>query len=271
MTGPYPHSGDYRNFFEQNGRRYSHIIDPGTGRPVLQTLVSVTVISDRAAAADATAAALMASGAEKGWQMAREHHLAAFFISSEANGFRNATPMNSPPICGLNHNTPDTQPVSPAMTLALCLLRPAQKPIKRLHRPARLDLDVAEGEFFALLGPNGAGKSTTIGILTRWCKTNGTVTVFGHDLDRELTAAKSCIRAVPPRSNFNQFEPVDEIIINQAGYYGIPRDIARTRAEAYRQLGLWEKRRQIARELSGGMKRRLMIARALVHEPPADP
>ncbi len=81
-------SGDYRNFFEQNGRRYSHIIDPGTGRPVLQTLVSVTVISDRAAAADATATALMASGAEKGWQMAREHHLAAFFILSEANGFQ---------------------------------------------------------------------------------------------------------------------------------------------------------------------------------------
>ena len=177
--------------------------------------------------------------------------------------------MNSPPICGLSPSTPDTQPVSPAMTLALCL-RDLRKTYPNgftaLHG---LDLDVAEGEFFALLGPNGAGKSTTIGILCSLVrKTSGTATVFGHDLDRELTAAKSCIGLVPQEFNFNQFEPVDEIVINQAGYYGIPRDIARTRAETYlRQLGLWDKRRQIARELSGGMKRRLMIARALVHEP----
>ena len=177
--------------------------------------------------------------------------------------------MNSRPICGPSRSTPDTQPVSPAMTLALCL-RDLRKTYPNgftaLHG---LDLDVAEGEFFALLGPNGAGKSTTIGILCSLVrKTSGTATVFGHDLDRELTAAKSCIGLVPQEFNFNQFEPVDEIVINQAGYYGIPRDIARTRAETYlRQLGLWEKRRQIARELSGGMKRRLMIARALVHEP----
>jgi ABC-2 type transport system ATP-binding protein len=132
-----------------------------------------------------------------------------------------------------------------------------------------IDLEVAEGEFFALLGPNGAGKSTTIGIVCSLVrKTSGTVRVFGHDLDRELNAAKSCIGLVPQEFNFNQFEPVVEIVVNQAGYYGIPRALAYQRAETYlRQLGLWEKRRGMARQLSGGMKRRLMIARALVHEP----
>ena len=132
-----------------------------------------------------------------------------------------------------------------------------------------IDLEVAEGEFFALLGPNGAGKSTIIGIVSSLVrKTGGTVEVFGHDLDRELNAAKSCIGLVPQEFNFNQFEPVVEIVVNQAGYYGIPRALAQQRAETYlRQLGLWEKRREIARQLSGGMKRRLMIARALVHEP----
>jgi len=132
-----------------------------------------------------------------------------------------------------------------------------------------IDLEVAEGEFFALLGPNGAGKSTTIGIICSLVyKTGGAVAVFGHDLDRELSAAKSCIGLVPQEFNFNQFEPTIEIVVNQAGYYGIPRDLAYQRAENYlRQLGLWEKRREMARELSGGMKRRLMIARALVHEP----
>ncbi|MBE2294097.1 MAG: ABC transporter ATP-binding protein [Phycisphaerales bacterium] len=132
-----------------------------------------------------------------------------------------------------------------------------------------IDLQVAEGEFFALLGPNGAGKSTTIGIICSLVrKSSGTVQIFGHDLDRELSAAKACIGLVPQEFNFNQFEPVIEIVINQAGYYGIPREQARERAEAYlEQLGLWEKRRVMARELSGGMKRRLMIARALVHEP----
>jgi ABC-2 type transport system ATP-binding protein len=132
-----------------------------------------------------------------------------------------------------------------------------------------IDLEVAEGEFFALLGPNGAGKSTTIGIVCSLVrKTGGTVRVFEHDLDTALSIAKSCIGLVPQEFNFNQFEPVVEIVVNQAGYYGIPRDLAYQRAETYlRQLGLWEKRREMARELSGGMKRRLMIARALVHEP----
>lgn len=132
-----------------------------------------------------------------------------------------------------------------------------------------IDLDVAEGEFFALLGPNGAGKSTTIGIVCSLVrKTGGEVRVFGHDLDRELSLAKSRIGLVPQEFNFNQFEPVVEIVVNQAGYYGIPRPLAHQRAETYlKQLGLWEKRHEMARQLSGGMKRRLMIARALVHEP----
>jgi ABC-2 type transport system ATP-binding protein len=132
-----------------------------------------------------------------------------------------------------------------------------------------IDLEVAEGEFFALLGPNGAGKSTTISIVCSLVrKTGGTVQVFGHDLDRELNTAKSCIGLVPQEFNFNQFEPVVEIVVNQAGYYGIPRALAWQRAETYlKQLGLWEKRREMARQLSGGMKRRLMIARALVHQP----
>lgn len=132
-----------------------------------------------------------------------------------------------------------------------------------------INLDVAEGEFFALLGPNGAGKSTTIGIICSLVrKTGGTVQVFGHPLDTEPSAAKRCIGLVPQEFNFNQFEPVAEIVMNQAGYYGLPRELARQRTETYlKQLGLWEQRRQMARQLSGGMKRRLMIARALVHEP----
>lgn len=132
-----------------------------------------------------------------------------------------------------------------------------------------IDLDIAEGEFFALLGPNGAGKSTTIGIVCSLVrKTGGSIRVFGHDIDTDLTAAKHCIGLVPQEFNFNQFEPVIEIVVNQAGYYGISRALAYQRAETYlKQLGLWDKRREIARQLSGGMKRRLMIARALVHEP----
>lgn len=132
-----------------------------------------------------------------------------------------------------------------------------------------IDLQVKQGDFFALLGPNGAGKSTAIGIICSLInKSAGRVRVFGHDLDSEPEAAKSCIGLVPQEQNFNQFEPVGEIVVNQAGYYGISRKRAAQRAERYlRQLNLWDKRRGMARELSGGMKRRLMIARALVHEP----
>ena len=132
-----------------------------------------------------------------------------------------------------------------------------------------IDLDVEEGDFFALLGPNGAGKSTAIGIIASLVnKTGGRVCVFGHDLDTDPAAVKSCIGLVPQEFNFNVFEPVVEIVVNQAGFYGIPRAEAATRAEhCLKQLGLWEKRRSQARDLSGGMKRRLMIARALVHRP----
>jgi len=132
-----------------------------------------------------------------------------------------------------------------------------------------IDLDVAEGDFFALLGPNGAGKSTLIGICTSLVtKTAGTVRVFGHDLDTELEAAKACIGVVPQEINLNQFETPETIVVNQAGFYGIPRAVARERAEKYlTALSLWDKRGKMARTLSGGMKRRLMIARALMHEP----
>jgi ABC-2 type transport system ATP-binding protein len=132
-----------------------------------------------------------------------------------------------------------------------------------------IDLDVAEGDFFALLGPNGAGKSTTIGILSTLVnKTSGSVNVFGHDLDKEPSALKRCLGVVPQEFNFNQFEKTFDILTTQAGYYGIPLKVARARAEQYlTQLGLWDKRDVPSRMLSGGMKRRLMIARALVHEP----
>jgi ABC-2 type transport system ATP-binding protein len=132
-----------------------------------------------------------------------------------------------------------------------------------------IDLDVAEGEFCALLGPNGAGKSTAIGIVASLVrKTGGEVRVFGHDLDRDPGGVKACIGLVPQEFNFNQFEPVAEIVVNQAGYYGVPRREAWVRAEAVlRQLDLWDRRTVMARTLSGGMKRRLMIARALVHRP----
>ena len=132
-----------------------------------------------------------------------------------------------------------------------------------------VNLDVEEGDFFALLGANGAGKSTTIGIISSLVNiTSGQVKVFGYDLATETSQVKSCIGLVPQEFNFNVFEPLEEILINQAGYYGIPRHIAMQRAEKYlKQLRLWDKRREIARELSGGMKRRLMIARALVHQP----
>lgn len=132
-----------------------------------------------------------------------------------------------------------------------------------------VDLQVKEGDFFALLGPNGAGKSTTIGIVSSLVnKSAGAVSVFGYSIDTALTQAKSCIGLVPQEFNFNQFESLMQIMLNQAGYYGVPRSVARERAETYlKQLDLWEKRDAAARELSGGMKRRLMIARALMHQP----
>jgi ABC-2 type transport system ATP-binding protein len=132
-----------------------------------------------------------------------------------------------------------------------------------------VDLDVEQGDFFALLGPNGAGKTTLIGVTTSLVnKTAGQVQVFGHDIDTELDRAKSCIGVVPQEFNFNMFESPETIVVNQAGFYGVERGLARVRAEKYlKQLQLWEKRKSMARGLSGGMKRRLMIARALMHEP----
>ncbi|MBB3168733.1 ABC transporter ATP-binding protein [Simiduia aestuariiviva] len=132
-----------------------------------------------------------------------------------------------------------------------------------------ISLEVAPGDFFALLGPNGAGKSTTIGILCSLVrKTAGQVNVFGIDIDQDFSAAKREIGVVPQEFNFNQFENVLDIVVNQAGYYGLSRAVAHQRAEKYlTKLGLWDKRNQPSRNLSGGMKRRLMIARALVHEP----
>jgi ABC-2 type transport system ATP-binding protein len=132
-----------------------------------------------------------------------------------------------------------------------------------------IDLDVNHGDFFALLGPNGAGKSTTIGIISSLVnKTAGTVSVFGYDLDTQLVELKRQIGLVPQEFNFNQFETVQQIVVNQAGYYGVARDVAKQRSQQYlTQLGLWDKRNSPARTLSGGMKRRLMIARALLHEP----
>ncbi len=132
-----------------------------------------------------------------------------------------------------------------------------------------ISLSVEEGDFFALLGPNGAGKSTTIGIITSLVnKTSGTVNVFGHDLDTDLAAAKQCIGLVPQEFNFNIFETITQVLTYQAGYYGVKKKVALARIEYYlNKLGLWDKRHERVRLLSGGMKRRLLIARALIHEP----
>ena len=132
-----------------------------------------------------------------------------------------------------------------------------------------VNLEVAEGDFFGLLGPNGAGKTTLIGILSSLVnKSAGSVSIFGHDLDSDTAAAKACIGLVPQEFNFNMFEPPIEIVANQAGYYGIERGEAFRRAEdKLRKLDLWGKRQVMSRTLSGGMKRRLMIARALVNDP----
>jgi len=132
-----------------------------------------------------------------------------------------------------------------------------------------ISLEVDKGDFFALLGPNGAGKSTAIGVLCSLVrKTSGFVSIMGHDIDKSFSAAKKQLGLVPQEFNFNIFEPVQEIIANQGGYYGLERKFAMERAEhCLNELGLWEKRFEQARNLSGGMKRRLMIARALVHSP----
>lgn len=132
-----------------------------------------------------------------------------------------------------------------------------------------VNLEVDDGDFFALLGPNGAGKSTTIGILTGLVnKSAGTVSVYGYDLDEELSKVKASLGVVPQEFNFNLFETVINTVLFQAGYYGIPRKVAAERAERLlKSLGLWEKREEPGRNLSGGMKRRLMLARALVNQP----
>ncbi len=132
-----------------------------------------------------------------------------------------------------------------------------------------IDLDVQAGDFFALLGPNGAGKSTTIGIISSLVTaTSGDVTIFDYDLRKQRDLAKSCIGIVPQEINFNQFETPQQIVLNQAGYYGMPRKEAIRRTETcLKQMDLWDKRTDVSRRLSGGMKRRLMIARAMVHSP----
>lgn len=132
-----------------------------------------------------------------------------------------------------------------------------------------ISLSVEKGDFYALLGPNGAGKSTTIGIISSLVnKSSGGVKVFGHDIDKELELAKQNLGLVPQEFNFNMFETVEQIVLQQAGYYGVSRADAKVRAQKYlTQLDLWDKRKERARSLSGGMKRRLMIARALMHEP----
>ena len=133
-----------------------------------------------------------------------------------------------------------------------------------------IDLTVREGDFFALLGPNGAGKTTAIGIVTSLIrKSGGSVSVFGHDIERERDAAKACIGVVPQEINLNMFERNDHTLVNQAGYYGVPKHIAQARTEKYlKALHLWDRRSGIARTLSGGMKRRLLVAKAMVHSPP---
>ena len=132
-----------------------------------------------------------------------------------------------------------------------------------------INFNVAEGDFFALLGPNGAGKTTVIGIVTSLVnKTSGRIEVFEHNIEKNLSAAKSCIGVVPQEINLNLFDGGFNILVNQAGFYGVPRKESLKRAEHYlRQMELWDKRKEMARSLSGGMKRRLMIARALVSEP----
>ena len=149
-------------------------------------------------------------------------------------------------------------------------IRDLEKTYKGGHTALKgVSLEVTEGDFFGLLGPNGAGKTTLIGILSSLVnKSGGSVSIFGHDLETDLASAKACIGLVAQEFNFNMFEPPIEVVANQAGYYGIDRKEAFRRAEEnLKQLDLWDKRRVMSRTLSGGMKRRLMIARALVNHP----
>ena len=154
-------------------------------------------------------------------------------------------------------------------TLALEITNLAKTYRGKVTALSNIKLHVNEGDFFALLGPNGAGKSTAIGIISSLVKkTEGRVKIFGIDIDDNFEKAKSLIGIVPQEINFNQFETVSEIIINQAGYFGIDRKTAKARTnDVLKQTQLWDKRDEISRNLSGGMKRRLMISRALVHQP----
>ncbi len=155
------------------------------------------------------------------------------------------------------------------MTIAISI-KDLHKTYANGHQALKgVDLDVNEGDFFALLGPNGAGKSTTIGVISTLVKqTSGTVTVYGKNVETHVYETKLDLGIVPQEVNFSLFEKVYDIVMTQAGYYGLPRPLARERTEKYlTKLGLWDKRNNRARMLSGGMKRRLMIARALVHEP----
>ena len=155
------------------------------------------------------------------------------------------------------------------MTAALSIKNLEKRYANGVEALKGISLEVRDGDFFGLLGKNGAGKSTAIGIVCSLInKTRGKVRIFGIDIDRDFPGAKTCLGVVPQEMNFSVFETPLQIVLNQAGYYGIPRRIAAERAERYlKHLDLWDKRNGISRELSGGMKRRLMIARALMHEP----
>ena len=155
------------------------------------------------------------------------------------------------------------------MTIAISIQNLAKTYANGFEALKGITLEVEQGDFFALLGPNGAGKSTTIGVISTLVnKTSGSVEVFGKNVDAHVYETKLDFGVVPQEVNFSLFEKVGDIVMTQAGYYGLPRKIAAQRCEKYlRKLGLWEKRNERSRTLSGGMKRRLMIARALVHEP----
>ncbi|GJM13125.1 MAG: ABC transporter ATP-binding protein [Pseudohongiella sp.] len=155
------------------------------------------------------------------------------------------------------------------MTTAISIQNLAKTYANGFEALKGISLEVQQGDFFALLGPNGAGKSTTIGVISTLVnKTGGAVEVFGKNVDTHVYETKLDFGVVPQEVNFSQFEKVRDIVMTQAGYYGLPRKLAAERCEKYlRKLGLWEKRNERSRSLSGGMKRRLMIARALVHEP----